>query len=136
MPTPLTFIRPQLLSWNGNAVTDHNRSELGVGVNRIEDSKRMANGTMRKYVIADKRTFDVSWTDLPDKDTATVDGFWGGRSIENFYNANAGQFTLRITNHDSTFTEYTVVFTDFNKLIKKRGESFEMWDVSLTMEEV
>lgn len=71
----MTFARPRLLRFNTNAVTDHNRSELGIDPERIESRKRMANGTMRKYFVADKHTFTVSWNDIPHLASQTVDGF-------------------------------------------------------------
>jgi hypothetical protein len=37
-----------------NTVTDHNRGQFTINHNRIEQSKRMANGTLRKFFVADK----------------------------------------------------------------------------------
>ena len=124
-----------LMKWNGNSITEHNRSQLNVSVERIETSKRMANGTLRKYVIADKRKFSCSWEMVPDTDAGTVDGKWGGNSIETFYNNNPGSFTLVITDGTGATKTYTVVFTDFSKTINKRGR-FDAWDIDITLEEV
>lgn len=134
-PVALKFPKNAIMQWNGQKVTDHNRSELSVDVDRIENVKRMANGRLRKFVVADKRSFSVSWKDLPDNRSYTVDGFWGGRDIETFYNANAGEFELRVTNGNGTVETFTVVFTDFSKTISKRGE-FDFWQISVQMEEV
>lgn len=133
--TPIKFAKNAIMEWNGNKVTDHNRGELGVDVERIESSKRMANGTLRKYVVADKRTFSVSWDDLPHSKAYTVDGFWGGREIEDFYNKNAGVFTLKLTNGDGQAESFEVVFTSFDKEISKRGV-YDFWSVSVEMEQV
>lgn len=133
---PMTFVRPRLLRFNGKAITDHNRSELGVSVERIETRNRMANGTLRKYFVADKHTFTVSWTDIPNLASQTVDGFWSGREMNNFYLTNVGPFTLGVTGRDGVERNYTVVFTDFSYSIKKRFAQWEIWDVQATMEEV
>lgn len=130
-----TFKKPRLMRWNTNAISDHNRSPLEIGHERIESSKRMVNGTMRKYVVADKKTFNVSWEDIPHSTTKTVDGYWGGKAMEDFYLATRGSFTLELTNGDGTIETYTVVFTDFNKTVKKRG-TYDFWDVNVSMEEV
>lgn len=132
---PIKFEKNAIMEWNGNKITDHNRSELAVSIERIETSKRMANGTMRKYVVADKRNFSVSWDELPFSKDFTVDGFWGGREIEDFYNKNAGSFTLKITNGDGKIENFSVMMTDFSKTISKRGE-FDMWNVDVELEEV
>lgn len=131
----ITFLKPRLMRWNNNAITDHNRSELNVTPERIENKQRMANGRMRKYVTADKRTFSCSWDMLPKKTTQTVDGFWGGEAMEDFYNATAGSFTLEITDGDGEVYTYSVMFSDFSKVIKKRG-SVDFWQIDVTMEEV
>lgn len=48
-------------------LSDHNRGEINVGTQRIEQRKRMANGTMRSYHIADKITLSTSWNMLPSR---------------------------------------------------------------------
>ena len=130
-----TFIKPRLMRWNNNAITDHNRSSLAMSVERIEKATRMANGTMRKYVIADKTSFTVSWDELPNVTQYTVDGFWGGRAMETFYRTTPGSFVLEITEGDSTVKTFNVMFTDFSYSIVKRGR-YDTWTVNVTMEEV
>lgn len=127
--------KPRLMRWNGNAITDHNRQPLGIDVDRIEKKQRMANGTLRKYIVADKRTFSTSWNMLPKLTSQTVDGFWGADDIEAFYNTVSGSFTLELTDADGEVVEYTVMFSDFSKSITKRG-SVDFWEVSVSMEEV
>lgn len=159
MPAPLILLKPQIMAWgipttdangfitygaNGvptvaedgwTKITDHNRSEVSITPERLGDSKRMANGTMRQYVIADKRSFDVSWSDLPHNSAWTVDGFAGGREIEAFYNQQVQPFVLRLVEGDGTTTDYFVTITDFSKSIKKRG-AYDFWDLDITLEEV
>lgn len=138
---PLTLAKPRLIQLAGTAVTDHNRSPLGIEVERIETAKRMANGTMRKYWVADKRTFTVSWEMLPNSSAFTVDGFAGADQIEAIYNAQKGAFTLTLT-YKKTAGElnradesFNVMFTNFSKTLNKRGK-FDFYDVDITMEEV
>jgi hypothetical protein len=123
------------MKWNDNAITEHNRGEVNVSVKRIENSKRMANGTMRKYVIADKREFSVSWNMVPDSSLATVDNKWGGSDIEAFYNTTPGAFTLTLTDGSGVTTDYPVMFTEFSKVLNKRG-TYDAWNVDVTLEEV
>lgn len=134
-PAPMKFPRNAIMMWNNNKVTDHNRSELSVDVERIESTKRMANGRMRKYVVADKRSFSVSWENLPDIKDWTVDGFWGGKEIESFYGSNAGEFVLKVTHGDGRVESINVVFTDFSKKIVRR-DTYDLWNISVRMEEV
>jgi hypothetical protein len=82
-------------------LTDHNRQEIDVTPFLIEKEARMANGTLRKFVVAKKDIISVSWDFLPSKPASTgnatndakfdiVDGNYSGAWIESFYNANAG----------------------------------------------
>lgn len=118
-----------------NAISEHNRKPVQVEVERIEKTHRMANGTMRKYVVADKRTFSTSWEGLPNVASKTVDGKWGADEIENFYNTITGPFTLKIIGGDGSVKTYTVMFTNFNKSIARRGV-YDFVDVDITLEEV
>jgi hypothetical protein len=48
-------------------LSDHNRGELGINIERIEQKRRMVNGTMRSYHVADKRSVSISWDMLPSR---------------------------------------------------------------------
>ncbi len=127
--------KPRLIMFDSLAVSDHNRSALNTDVERIETVKRMANGIMRKYVVADKRTFSTSWTMLPNNKIFTVDGYAGADDIETFYNQHPGAFELKLYMGDGTQKNYSVMFTNFSKTLIKRGK-FDFYDVDITMEEV
>lgn len=129
----LTLI--QLMKWNDNPITEHNRKPLNIDPERIERKARMVNGRMRKYVVADKKTFSTSWDMLPKGVAFAVDGKWSGDAIEAFYNSTKGSFELELTNIDGTIETYTVMFADFSKEIVKRG-AYDFWNISVTMEEV
>jgi hypothetical protein len=131
------------LQWN--KLTEHNRSSFNVDNNRIEQAQRTSNGTLRKFFIADKKTFSVSWDMLPSYRTLTVDGAWGAEDIRSFYNSIAGQGVFKIkinlakngTNDTETVKaeEYDVVFTNCSFTVLKRGLQ-PHWSVSITLEEV
>src|SRR6478752_1049072 len=109
-----------ILRFDGTDISEHNRGEISVDVNRIENAKRMHNGTYRKVVIADKLKWNISWEMLPDVDTKTVDGKWGAKSLENFYFSTPGVFVLTVKN-SGVATNYNAVITSFSKTIVKRG---------------
>ncbi|MEY4331333.1 MAG: hypothetical protein RLZZ196_71 [Bacteroidota bacterium] len=80
-------------------LTDHNRQPISYTPQRIEQSQRMANGTMRKMVIANKAVYDISWQDVPSATQSistqsgisvsqfspTVDGNYGAGFLKAFY---------------------------------------------------
>ena len=127
-----------------NKVTEHNRSELGLTIERIEKVTRTSDGTLRKNHIADKKRFSATWTMLPSYRTLTVDGAWGAEDLRTFYLSNGGKesFKIRInlakTGTDQTssgYEEYTVVFGGCNFSVVKRGLQ-PHWTVSIELEEV
>lgn len=71
-------------------LTDHNRQEISVTPELIQSESRMANGTLKKYVIAQKDKVSTSWTYVPSKTSECVDGNKGAAWLESFYKANVG----------------------------------------------
>lgn len=125
-------------------VTEHNRSEISIGTNRIKQSTRMANGTLREFIIADKKIFTTSWSMLPSYRNETVDGAWGAEDLKTFYESLAGKSSFRIkinTSESATAAEtstsniYTVVFSGFECTLVKRGIQ-PYWSVNISLEQV
>ena len=83
----MRYARPQGMLWANNAgstvngvrfplglekedfviCSDHNRGEISISKQRIENRQRMVNGTMRSYHVADKVTISTSWQMLPSR---------------------------------------------------------------------
>ena len=125
-------------------MSEHNRSPINITPIRIQQSKRTANGTLRSFFVADKKSFNISWTMLPSYSTETVDGWWGAQDLKTFYESTAGKgaFNIRInlakdgTNQEVTNVEsYTVKFSDASFSVVKRGVQ-AFWDVSITLEQI
>ena len=70
-------------------LSEHNRQPVSIQHNRIEKQQRMANGTLRKFFIADKKSINVSWNMLPSFSTFTVDGGYGAMDLKAFYDGAA-----------------------------------------------
>lgn len=136
-PTPSTT-----LGWR--SITDHNRSEFSVDSNRIERTMRMANGSLRKFFIADKKNFSVNWDLVPSYRSETVDGYWGAEDLRTFYSSDEGKgtFDIRInfakggsSQVSSGYEQYTVSITSCSFTLIKRGIQAH-WNISLSLEEV
>ena len=48
-------------------ISDHNRSDISVNEQRIEQRRRMINGRMRSYHNSDKMVISTSWSMLPSR---------------------------------------------------------------------
>jgi hypothetical protein len=169
-------------------LSDHNRSQIDITNERIEQRQRMANGTMRSFFIADKLTVNMSWTMLPSRGFAvvpnfeqdfgtpaiiteanknspfpntyfahksekyTADGGAGGGEMLDWYENHTGPFWVllsydKYSNFGSDnsarqkLEEYSQVIqmyiSNFDySVVKRGGSNFDMWDVSVTLEEV
>ena len=141
-------------------LSDHNRSQIAVGGQRIENKQRMINGRMRSYFIADKVTFSVAWQRLPSRSYSsapefgstgayigsgieyTVDGGAGGSQMFQWYNDHPGEFWVYLS-YDKDGTDLGIYndrrlmfFSSFEYVIEKRGATnHDLWNVSLTLEE-
>jgi hypothetical protein len=167
-------------------LSDHNRSDISFSANRLENRKRMVNGHMRSYHIADKMNISFSYSLLPsrsyNKDPEfnedgvattnsivpgtpinpnlfpasntlveyTADGGAGGAELLDWYNSNPGSFYMFLSydkpqnfdlnpyNNLSKYSEELEVFvSDFSyNVIKRGGTNHDLWDISISLEEV
>lgn len=130
------------LSWN--LVTDHGRSPLDVSFERIEQKTRMYDGTLRRYVVAKKRSWTMSWENLPSEDVSLLAGGRPGAWMEQFHKTHDGDFLVRFRNGNaidavpsSENSEVVrVMIGEFSKEVVKRTPAFDLWSVDLTLEEV
>lgn len=138
-------------------ITDHNRQPIDIAPELIESANRMANGKMRKYVIAKKNKISTSWSYVPTKTSESVDGNYGPAWLESFYNANVGiPIYLRVTSSEidpaatlggvpsdfnfkssvSGSQSYTVFITSFSKTIIHRTRTCDYVDMNIEFTEV
>lgn len=135
-------------------LTDDNRSPLSITVERIESRKRMINGRMRSYHVTDKKTFSVSWNDIPsntsyvsEKTRTSVDGGASGKKMLSWYEDHPSSFWMTLVydtpnpkrTGDSLqyrLESYNVFFDNFDYSVVKRGSLYDHWNVSMSLVEV
>jgi hypothetical protein len=154
-------------------LSDHNRGEIDISTERLEQRQRTINGRMRSYHIADKLNFSWSWSLLPSRafyqnaefDPATgispyqnntqeftADGGAGGVEILDWYQTHKGPFWMYLAydkysnfgddneafGHLAQYNQIVqVYFADFNySIVKRGGNNFDLWNISVTLEEV
>lgn len=153
-------------------LSDHNRSPIDFTQIRIEDRKRMINGRMRSYHVADKKSISCSWDLLPSRSYTTYPDFNPTTGLSTMTNSNTQEFTADggaggvdlldwYENHPGSFwiflaydkhtnfpeegrysrlAQYNeiieVYFTDFSYTVVNRGGTMDLWNISMTLEEV
>jgi hypothetical protein len=137
------FIQDAADAWQ--QLTEHNRSPIAIDTERIEKTSRMANGSLRKLFIADKKSISTSWSMVPSYTTMTVDGGWGAENIKDFYLSAKGQGTFNVKiAYNSTRTEtFLASFTSCSASMVRRNVKEKaadtaqvFWDLSISLEEV
>jgi hypothetical protein len=149
-------------SWQ--KLTDHNREPIEISIEVIESQSRMANGKMRRYVVAKKNKISVSWNYVPSKTSESADGFNAAAWLESFYQSNAGlpiylkvvsselapdaafgslpsgtfytgQFAASSASENGAKT-YNVYMTNFSKTIINRTRLSDYVDMSIEFTEI
>jgi hypothetical protein len=126
---------------SGGTITlsDHNRSSLQLYVDRIENKRRMVNGTMRKNVVATKKRWACSWENLPSLTSKTVDGYAGAAAVKSLYENNVGKMTMtiRYDSNGALVSEVDdVMISSFSYEVNSRSGTFDLVNVSIEFEEV
>lgn len=134
--TPMTLPIDAMFAFNGNQVTDHNRRPISVTPTKIQNERRMVNGTLRRYVVAEKRSWKVSWEDVPSLSEWVVDGFWSGQEILDFYNETPGEFMLTITYGPGDTEEVLVMFESMSNTVVRRTTDYDFWNFDIGIVEV
>jgi hypothetical protein len=175
------YSRPQAMLWSDNSgtiqnglylpignefedfivLTDHNRAEISMSQQRIENRQRMINGTMRSYWNADKLNVSTSWERLPSRSFSTattintstgkytgvgdqyiVDAGASGSDMLSWYENHSGPFWVYLAydkDHSSlqTYSDVRLMFfSSFEYAIEKRGATnHDFWNVSVQLEE-
>lgn len=134
-------------------LSDNNRSELAVSFERIEYKKRMINGTMRSYHVADKKNFSTSWEKLPSRKTEVTEydpdsrnKFAGGQEMLKWYEDHTGSFWMLLvydvdssvskSNIKKNVEKVNVFFDNFSYNIVERGFDLDLWNIDLSLVEV
>jgi hypothetical protein len=134
-------------------LSDHNRQPVSIQTNRIEKQQRMANGTLRKFFIADKKTINVNWNMLPSLSTFTADGGYGAIDLRSFYEGTAAKasgalsglsnFDVSLVYGGTSTQTFNMIFTSCSfELVKRNVKQVsgdtaqEFWNVSISLEEV
>lgn len=125
-------------------ISDHGRDALSISVERLENKQRMANGTMRRYVVAKKYSFSMAYTNLPSVATSFLANGQPGQWMEDWHNEHDGAFLMRLragSDRDNDLQGLegkvlTVMISDFSKEVVKRSPQFDIWNLDITLEEV
>lgn len=132
---PITFTKPSLIVLDGTTLSEHSRSPLAISYERIAQNVRTANGTLRRFFVADKRSFSLSWDMIPGLAADTVDGFAGAKDLETKFSSTTGSVTMTINYGQGSPENVTVMVEGFSIELQKRWD-YDWYNVSIDLVEV
>jgi hypothetical protein len=136
-------IRP-LLILDGKPLTEHNRQSSISVVHSYAENRNWKASRSRYYKTeSPRKTFSISWSNLPSDRTQTVDLKFGRDKIRELA-SDPDIHVLKFLNMDSdgttpyTETVYNVVVRSYNESLIRRDVDTDLylWDCSLELEEV
>lgn len=121
-------------------LSEHNRSPISTSYEPIEKAERMSNGTMRKYVIANKRKISTDWKDLPSLNSNLVDytltnAVYGAAWLKSFYEGNVfNPVYIKLFYAKDTIATYGAVPIDstYTDSFKTTGETLKVFIATFT----
>jgi hypothetical protein len=142
-------------------LTDDNRQPIKITFEVIEKTNRMADGQLRRYVIARKHKLSTSWQMVASKTALTSDLGKAGAWMQSFYEANvftpvlvkltssqinpvtelvAGQVPDEDTYYKSAkevvADRYTTYITNFDYEVVKRNREYDLVNINIEFTEV
>jgi hypothetical protein len=132
----LEFVKPAAIELDGIFLTDHNRSELNINNQRLVNDIRTQFGELRRYYKADKKSFTVNWSMIPQSFEYTVDANLGAEDMKDLFESKQGLVNLKIYFDFGDEQDYRVVITDFSFILRNRWDEYRFYDCSLAMEEI
>jgi hypothetical protein len=132
---------------SGGALTlsDHSRSPLSVSYDVLSKSDRMADGTLKRYVVARKKIIQCQWSMLPTIRSQVADGNADARDMKEFYESNLYRpmsMTLYYNRNTAersgaAYAEtLSVYWNNFTFDVVKRYKNFDYWNVTAEFLEI
>lgn len=130
----LNFSLPNLIKLDGTELTDESRQALQETRDERSVVIELATGKKRKFIKSIARKWDISWDNVAESASNTVDGFAGRDEIRAI--AQSGEtMTLLIQDGRNATETYTVFVESYDEeLLMRRGSHFR-YKVSLSLEE-
>jgi hypothetical protein len=98
----------------------------------------LADGSLKRDLVATKRTWTLSWDYLPSRTSDVLDGGLGTDALEALYDLT-GTLSFRFPDDDGSYSTVTVLPSadGFKKKVQlRRASGLHLWNVSLTLREI
>ena len=121
MPYPFSPLLENLIALNGTELTDQGRTFTESNEEKVTDVE-LANGGLRRYYKARKKTFSFTWDWCPNSSADTFDGK-GGRDAIRAAAFSGTSMILVVRSDPNTTLSYRVVLSSYSEDLLKRDSS-------------
>ena len=126
-------------------LSDHSRSPLSINYDVLSKSERMADGTLKRYVVARKKIIQCDWSMLPTIRSHVADGNADARDLKEFYESNLFKTMSMTLSYNRNHTErsgaayqetLSAYWTAFSFDVVKRYKNFDYWNITAEFTEI
>jgi hypothetical protein len=121
---------------NGTEITEHNR-KVSTTITQSGTDVELGRGIIRRYIRKNKKSFNFSFSYLPNTSDKTVDGR-AGRDFLNTLSLTKGTVNLSIKMSPTEDYETYVCYVDsYSEILIRReiGEACSYYDVEISLGE-
>jgi len=126
------------ISGSEKVLSMHNR-EVKEARMLLCSQTRVGSGALVRDVIDEKRTWNISFRALPERDEMTVDGGMGGKSLRELLTASLeNALVFQRPTEDGLLLSYNVMFDPGSyeeTVVSRRGTNWK-YDVKFTLVEI
>lgn len=126
-----------LIKINNNLITEHNR-KYSSNFSFANEDKMLLAGAKKRFIRPSKKSFDFSWSYLPDKAASSIDGLSSRDFLYNISLTNSLVSLAIQDNHQDIWNYYSCIITEYSENIIKIDipNQCKYYDVSLKLGEV
>jgi len=125
-----------LFKINGTLITEHGR-KLSISEEIAANDVDLASGLRRRFFTTNKKSFQISWSYLPDKVDKSVDSKAGRTFLFNLANTSSTASVQVELEPNAGLTEYICYLDSYSESVIRRDlkTGCTYYDVSLTLKE-
>ena len=126
-----------LIKINSNLITEHNR-KYSSGLTFTNEDKTLLAGAKKRFIRPSKKSFDFSWSYLPDKAASSIDGLSSRDFLYNIASTNSLVSLGIQDDHQDLWHYYSCIITGYSENIIKIDipNQCRYYDVSLKLGEI
>ena len=131
----MQFSLPAHVSLDGNEFTDESREPVQVSLDERSSTVELASGKIKKYVKYKAYKFDISWTNMPESSSTSIDGKRARNELKALV-IGQDEITLVLDDGINDPATYTCLIENYTEQIVLRRPTMIRWSCTLSLVEI